>query len=186
MINNISDLFFYLQCDRDALGISRKFPSIFGDDIWKMEIHLRITEYLYNTKGNNIFKKAIARFIKYKYKRRCIKRCCEIPINCIGPGLCIWHGFNIIINPQAIIGKNFGISANCNIGHAHNKVPIIGDNVTMTFGSKVLGGIKICNNVTIGAGSLVLKDITTEFCTVGGVPAKILSIKDKNEPLLRG
>ena len=65
-------------------------------------------------------------------------------------------------------------------------MPIIGDNVTMTFGSKVLGGIKICNNVTIGAGALVLKDITTEFCTVGGVPAKILSVKDKNEPLLRG
>lgn len=104
----------------------------------------------------------------------------------IGPGLCIWHGFNIIINPTASIGKNFGISANCNVGHAHNKVPTIGDNVTMSFGSKVLGGIHICNNVTIGAAALVLKDITTEYCTVGGIPAKILSIKDSSKPLIRG
>ena len=72
--------------------------------------------------------------------------------------------------------SNFGISANCNVGHAHNNVPIIGDNVTMSLGSQVLGGIHICNNVTIGAKALVLTDIDTEYCTVGGVPAKILTI----------
>lgn len=186
MIRNVSDLRYYLKCDKEALGIKKSFPDFFGDDIWKMEIHLRIAEYIYNTKGKNIIKRGLSRFVNYRFKRRCARRCCEIPLNCIGPGLCIWHGFNIIINPLVTIGENFGISANCNVGHAKNKVPTIGNNVTMSFGSKVLGGIHICNNVTIGAGALVLKDIDTEFCTVGGVSAKILSKKNPNEPLIRG
>ncbi|MBM6944684.1 MULTISPECIES: serine O-acetyltransferase [Bacteroides] len=186
MIKNLSDLKYYLECDKKALGVKKSFPSLLGDDIWKLEIHLRFAEYIYNTRGKNIIKRIFSRLFRYSYERRCAKRCCEIPLNCIGPGLCIWHGFNIIINGGATIGKNFGISASCNIGHAKNKVPTIGDNVTMCLGSKVLGGIHICNNVTIGAGALVLKDIDTEFCTVGGVPAKILSRKNPNEPLIRG
>lgn len=186
MIKTYSDLKYYLKCDKDALGKKRRIPSVFGDSIWKLEIHLRIAEYLYNTKKNNILKKILSRIVLYLFERRCSRRCCEIPINCIGPGLCIWHGFNIIINSSAKIGKIFGISASCNVGHAHNRVPTIGDNVTLSYGSKVIGGINICNNVTIGAGALVLKDINTEYCTVGGVPAKILSIKDPNKPLIRG
>lgn len=186
MISSYSDFIYYLKSDKKALGINKKFPDFCGDDIWKLEIHLRLTEFLHNTKGNNIIKKVISRIVKYRFKRRCIKRCCEIPLNCIGPGLCIWHGFNIIINSRAKIGKNFGISANCNIGHAHNKVPIIGDNVTMSFGSSILGDVKICNNVTIGAKALVLKSVSTEFVTLGGIPAKILSYKNPKEPLIRG
>lgn len=186
MIKTYLDLKYYLLSDKKALGVRKKFPSIFGDYIWKLEIHLRIAEYLYNTKGNNIFKKILSRLVLYLFVRRCSARCCEIPINTIGPGLCIWHGFNIIINSSAKIGKNFGVSACCNVGHAHNKVPVIGDNVTLSYGSKVIGGIRICNNVTVGAGALVLKDIDIEYCTVGGVPAKILSKKDPSKPLIRG
>ena len=48
------------------------------------------------------------------------------------------------------------------------------------------GGVTVCNNVTIGASALVLKSITTEYCTVAGIPAKIISIKDPSKPLIRG
>lgn len=185
MITTYKDLQEYLDADKKALGITKSRPDLFGDEIWKLERLLRFTEFIYNIKGNNPLLKILSRFMLYRLRSRFAKRCCEIPINCIGPGLCIWHGFNIIINPQAKIGSNFGISANCNVGHAHDKVPIIGNNVTMSFGSKVLGGISICNNVTIGAGALVLKDICTEYCTVGGVPAKILTIH-KPETFIRG
>ncbi len=176
MILSYNDLLYYLSEDKKSLGINRRFPYIWGDEIWKLQIRLRITEYIHNIRGNNILLKILSKWLRYRFKQICARRCCEIPINCIGPGLCIWHGFNIIINPSAKIGRNFGISANCNVGHAHNNVPIIGDNVTMSLGSQVLGGIHICNNVTIGAKALVLTDIDTEYCTVGGVPAKILTI----------
>lgn len=186
MISSYVDLLQYLRADKKALGYTKNKPDFFGDEIWKMEIHLRIAEYLYNIKGRNIFLRVLSKMCLFRFKRRCAKRCCEIPLNVIGPGLCIWHGFNIIINPTASIGKNFGISANCNVGHAKGKVPTIGDNVTMSFDSQVLGDVKICNNVTIGAKSLVLKSIEQEFCTVAGIPAKILSVKDPTKPLIRG
>lgn len=186
MINNIKDLKEYILADKKALGIKHRFPTFWGDHIWKMEIHLRLAEYFHNIKGSNLFLKALSKYCSYRFKVRCEKRCCEILLNVIGPGLCIWHGFNIIINSHAVIGNNFGISANCNVGHAHNLVPVIGDNVTMSFGSKVLGGITVCNNVTIGASALVIKSITTEYCTVAGIPAKIISIKDPSKPLIRG
>ena len=73
-----------------------------------------------------------------------------------------------------------------NIGQAHGKAPIIGDNVTMTYGSSVIGGVYITNNVTIGSRALVLKDINEEFVTVGEIPAKILSHKDPTRPMIRG
>ena len=56
----------------------------------------------------------------------------------------------------------------------------------MCLGSCVLGGIRICDNVTIGAKSLVLKDVTDEYVTVGGVPAKILKHHDKSKSLIKG
>lgn len=172
MIRNINDLKYYLLQDKLALGVRKSYPSFWKDDIWKLEILLRVAEYLENTKRNIFIKKIMARIVRVAFEHKCSKRCCEIPLNVIGPGLCIWHGFNIIINNEAKIGRNFGISANCNVGHAHNKVPVIGDNVTMCYDSSILGGVAVCDNVTIGAKSLVLKNIEIEYSTWGGDPCK--------------
>ncbi len=48
----------------------------------------------------------------------------------------------------------------------------------MSVDSKVLGGITICDNVLIGAGALVIKSIEIPNSTWGGVPAKLLNIKE--------
>lgn len=42
-------------------------------------------------------------------------------------------------------------------------------------GAKILGGVKIANNVAIGANAVVVKDILEPKTTHAGVPAK----KDK-------
>lgn len=47
----------------------------------------------------------------------------------------------------------------------------------MGAGAKVLGSITIGDNVKIGAGSVVVKDVPSN-CTVIGVPAKIVKIRD--------
>ncbi|MBK1539360.1 hypothetical protein [Klebsiella pneumoniae] len=82
-------------------------------------------------------------------------------MNCIREGLTIWHLQNIITNKKNKIGKNFSISANVIIGHAKGKTPEIGDNVILMVNTSVLGA-KICNNVAIGANTLVIKDISEE------------------------
>ena len=51
--------------------------------------------------------------------------------------------------------------------------PYIGKNVVIGAGAVLLGDITIGDNVKIGANAVVLKDIPSN-CTVVGVPAKIV------------
>lgn len=186
MIKTKKELREYLEADKIALGICLKKPRLFRDELWKFQRLYRKTEYYWNNRNRSMIHRIIATFMMLYYRKKSRQRCCEIPINCIGKGLAIWHGYNIIINDTAKIGEFFGISANTNVGQAHGVAPIIGDNVTMCMGSCVLGGIRICNNVTIGAKALVLKNVNEEYVTVGGIPAKILRHHEKSKPLIRG
>ena len=86
MIKNKSDLKYYLECDKKALGISWKRPRLFRDAIWRFQILYRKTEYWVNNQRKSPFHKLVA--LLYN-KRECRKRCSEIPINCITEGLCI-------------------------------------------------------------------------------------------------
>ena len=45
MIETKKDLNEYLICDKKQLGITRRFPRPFTDEIWKFEIALRKYEY---------------------------------------------------------------------------------------------------------------------------------------------
>ncbi len=53
---------------------------------------------------------------------------------------------------------------------------IIGDNVVMGAFSKIVGPVRIGNNVTIAPGSIVYKDLPDNV-TVYGIPAKILNTR---------
>lgn len=55
MIKTKAELKYYLEKDRLALGIVRKRPKIFGNEIWKFQISLRKAEYYTNVrKGGDI------------------------------------------------------------------------------------------------------------------------------------
>jgi len=49
----------------------------------------------------------------------------------------------------------------------------IGNNCYISAGVTILGPVRIGDNVTIGAGAVVTKDIPSN-CIVAGVPAKIV------------
>ena len=93
----------------------------------------------------------------------------------IGGGFLIQHGFATIITAERI-GKNVKIFQQVTIGYNEDELPIIGDNVEVCCGAKVIGGVVVGNDVKIGAQSLVVKDIEDNV-VVGGVPAKILKRK---------
>jgi len=58
-----------------------------------------------------------------------------------------------------------------------NKVcSILGDNIYIGPGSKIIGAVKIENNVASGANSVVTKDIQDNF-VVAGIPGRIISYK---------
>lgn len=55
---------------------------------------------------------------------------------------------------------------------------IIGNNVDMTIGSKIIGGVTIGNNVIVAPNSVVVKNVP-DNAVVSGIPAKILSINGR-------
>jgi serine O-acetyltransferase len=95
--------------------------------------------------------------------------------NNFGPGLYIMHYGTIVINKACRIGANCFLNVDVNIGMGGS---VIGDNVYIAPGVKIVHPVNIGNNVTIGANAVVTKDIP-DNCVVAGVPAKVIKY---NEP----
>lgn len=90
----------------------------------------------------------------------------------IGGGLFIQHGFSTGISGVSM-GENCWVNHEVTIGHSgtNGKTPIIGNNVTICCGAKVLGGVTVGDNAIIGANAVVVKDVEPG-AVMGGVPAK--------------
>lgn len=96
----------------------------------------------------------------------------------IGCGFNINHFGNIVINPKSIIGKNCTISQGVTLGQKnrgkYKGYPILGDNIYIGPGVKIIGSVKIDNNVAIGANSVVTKNIPANSVVIG-IPGKVIS-----------
>jgi serine acetyltransferase len=90
----------------------------------------------------------------------------------IGPGLLLIHTGSCGIGVGARIGANFTLHQDANIvARRGNDYAVIGDNVTMYSGARIIGPVHIGDNVKIGANSVVTHDLP-EGCTAIGAPAK--------------
>lgn len=100
-------------------------------------------------------------------------------------GLHFIHFGDIVINASAKIGKNCTIFNGVTIGASKlgGCAPEIGNNVCLCVGAKLIGNIKIGNNVIVGAGAVVVKDVP-DNAVVAGVPAKIISMKGDKEHMV--
>jgi serine O-acetyltransferase len=91
----------------------------------------------------------------------------------IGKGFYVGHFGGIVLNNRVIVGENCSIGPGVVIGTrgmGDTGAPVIGNNVYIGVGAKVLGGITIGDNVKIGANAVVLTDIP-EGATAVGIPA---------------
>ncbi|MBH5316860.1 serine acetyltransferase [Paenibacillus sp. GSMTC-2017] len=98
----------------------------------------------------------------------------------IGKGFYIGHFGDINVSSLSEIGDNCVIMQGVTIGASgrgeKRGAPIIGNFVYMGPGAKIIGKIKIGNNVIIGANAVVTNDIPDNGVAVG-IPAKVISLK---------
>lgn len=91
----------------------------------------------------------------------------------IGPGFVILHSVGVVINTNVRAGRNLVIYHGVTLGAERNKTPLLGDNVYIGAGAKIIGGVRIGSNVKIGANAVVTKDVP-DGATVVGIPARII------------
>lgn len=91
-----------------------------------------------------------------------------------------YSGLGIVVHARCEIGNNVSISQHVTLGgkSGHWEVPIIEDNVSIGAGAKILGPIRIGKGASIGANSVVLRDVPP-FATVVGIPGKIIKIGEQ-------
>lgn len=97
---------------------------------------------------------------------------CEVPVGC---NFVIDHFGGIVISGYAKFGDNCRIRNGVVVGLSRVEepiAPVIGNNVDIGAGAKVLGAITIGNNVLIGANAVVVRSVPDDHIAVG-VPAQI-------------
>lgn len=98
---------------------------------------------------------------------------CEVSI---GRRLTIDHFGGIIISGDTVMGDDVIIRNGVTIGLKRTRergAPVIGNRVDIGAGAKVLGAIRIGDDVIIGANAVVLCDVPSNSLAVG-VPARII------------
>jgi serine O-acetyltransferase len=94
----------------------------------------------------------------------------------IGPDCILAHGGNgVVLHPDVKIGSRVLICHQVTIGGAgrSNTAPVVGDDVYIGAGAKILGAIEIGSNCVIGTNAVVTKSVPSG-CVAAGVPARIL------------
>ncbi|MEX5213152.1 MAG: serine O-acetyltransferase [Nitrospiraceae bacterium] len=103
----------------------------------------------------------------------------------IGQGFFIDHGMAVVIGETAEIGDFVTLFQGVTLGgtgkERGKRHPTIGNHVVVGAGAKILGAIRIGDNVKIGANSVVLKSVPPHS-TVIGVPARIIKMEGERVP----
>ena len=95
---------------------------------------------------------------------------------CCGKGLHIWHYGSVIISGEAKLGENCTFHGQACIGNdgSSEKAPVIGNNVDIGVGARIIGDITIADDVRIGANAVVTRSCYEKGATLVGCPARVL------------
>lgn len=96
----------------------------------------------------------------------------------IGSGFYIGHFGGIVVNEKSVIGRNCNISHGVTLGEANRGekkgCPVLGDDVYIGPGAKIVGAVRIGNDVAIGANCVVTRDVP-DHSVVVGIPGRVIS-----------
>ncbi|WP_422925481.1 serine O-acetyltransferase [Singulisphaera sp. PoT] len=90
-----------------------------------------------------------------------------------GPGFVLIHATGVVINGQVRGGSGVLIEHQVTIGAERRQNPLIGDDVFLGAGSKVIGSVTIGDGARIGANAVVVDDIPGHSTAIG-IPARVV------------
>jgi serine acetyltransferase len=172
-ISKFNNLVNILKKESINYGSRCIIKSFFKDPRFRINFWLRLGLYL-NSK--TFFGKDI--LLRLMKNRLALKYGFDTTFNVhIEEGLRVVHLGGIVIHGNCVIGKNLTILNNVTLGQSKrnspNDVPKLGNNIYIGVNSVLIGDIKIGNDVTIGAFSLVNKSVEANSI-VAGIPFEIL------------
>ncbi len=156
-------------------SIKERFYNVFEFGIWATILY-RMSRMLFLLDipvVKIVFR--LASFLIFKLSEILFKVSIPASVD-IGPGLYIGHISSIFFHHTVKAGKNLSVGQGVTIGTrgvGHKGAPVIGDNVYIGTGAKILGAINIGNNVKIGANAVVIHDVSDNSTAVG-IPARIV------------
>ena len=104
----------------------------------------------------------------------------------IGRRFLIDHGTGIVVGQTCVIGDDCLLYQGVTLGmtgkHGGKRHPTLGDNVMVGAGALVIGDITLGDNVRVGAGAVVVHDVSADMTVVGN-PAHV--VRDRSCPMLR-
>lgn len=178
------DLTAFIKWDFERINGKITFPklmmSLLFEPGFKYIFWMRITRYFWLKRGLARIPFILCRFIlkhfAYKYTFDVSYRAK------IGPGLSIAHHGCIIVRAAALIGENCSLRPGVVIGKKLTNdinAAVLGNNVDIGVGAKILGDVHIGNNVTIGANAVVTKDVP-DNAIVAGIPSRVLRYRNED------
>lgn len=177
MIQNKTDLKFYLQEDARRAGLTNIFrywlKLIFGNEQAHALRYLKILryyEYFYNCKY-----KLLSLWFRYRHSRLGLRYGIHIGINTVGYGFWIPHFAGGVIISCKSMGNYCSANSGVIVGNngSQKNIATIGDYVILSIGCKVYGKITIGDNVIIAPNSVVFKDVPSNV-VISGMPAKVI------------
>ena len=155
---------------------SREKARRFWDPSRKLLLTIRRYQYWRNKRG--IIPGFLRRLAVLRYRFWSVVTGSDIGLTAqLGGGLLLPHANGVVIHPAAKIGVNCLIHQEVTIGAKNIDVPdgegapVIEEHVRIYSGAKILGPVRVGAHATIGANSVVLKNVPGK-ATVVGVPAR--------------
>ena len=91
-----------------------------------------------------------------------------------GPGFVLIHPVGVVINSSTRGGRNVWVESGVVIGDNRGLSPVLGDDIFVGSGAKIIGGVRLGTGAKVGANAVVLHDVAPGS-TVAGIPARPIS-----------
>ena len=90
-----------------------------------------------------------------------------------GPGFVLVHGTGVVINGGVRGGSNVKLEHQVTIGAERRQSPVLGDDVFIGAGAKVIGPVTVGTGAKVGANAVVVHDVPAHATAVG-IPARVV------------